>query len=105
MLPGLSGSITLSQVCQVFELWFIIYLFLIEISPIASKSDKKKKFQRVKAKKVIINEETVKNDKIIIEMESLKVRVNELKMMKIEYTKYKITVEDFVEKRIKNHQW
>ena len=51
-----------------------------------------------------MNEETVKDDKMIIEMESLKVRINEFKMMKIEYTKYRITVEDFVEKRIINYQ-
>ena len=41
---------------------------------------------------------------MIVEIESLKVRINEFKMMKIEYTKYRITVGDFVEKRIRNFE-
>ena len=39
---------------------------------------------------------------MIIEIEDIKVRINEFKMMKIEYTKYRITVEDFTKKVIIN---
>ena len=64
----------------------------------------KDKIEESKEIKIIINEETFKDDKMIIKMKSLKVRTNEFKMMKLEYTKYKIIVEDFAEVGIINRE-
>ena len=41
---------------------------------------------------------------MIVEIEKFKVRINEFKMMKIQYTKYRITVEDYVVKEIINRE-
>ena len=41
---------------------------------------------------------------MIVETENLKVRINEFKMVNIEYTKYRIIVEDFTKNGIINRE-